>query len=110
MTAAFAFDLATHPEAELLRMIARASELHDHFEIARRKGEKVYLRFIKANCKEAVTLDDKIATTRARSPEAIRAKVEYALRDVDPTEPMLGYGGIKAVPMSALWDVLAADA
>lgn len=106
----FTFDLDTHPKAELLRLIVRATELHDQFDIARRRGEKVYLRFIKANCTEAVTLDDKIASTRARTPEAIRAKVEYALRDVDPTEPMLGYGGIKAVPMSALWDVLAAEA
>ena len=106
----FAFDLAAHPEAELLRLIARATELHDRFEIARRRGEKAYLRFVRANCHEAVALDDKIASTRARTPEAIRAKVEYALRDVDPTEPMLGYGGIKAVPMSALWDVLAAAA
>ncbi len=110
MTAAFAFDLGAHPEAELLRMIARASELHDQFEIARGRGEKTYLRFVRANCHEAVALDDKIASTRARTPEAIRAKVEYALRDADPTKSMLGYGGIKAVPLSALWDVLTADA
>jgi len=110
VTAAFAFDLGAHPEAELLRMIARASELHDEFEVARRRGEDRYLRAIKANCKEAVTLDDKIAGTRARTPEGIRAKIEYALRDADPTKPLLGVGGIQAVPLSALWDVLAADA
>jgi len=108
VTAAFAFDLDTHPEAELLRMIARATHLHDEFEVARRRGEDRYLRAIKANCKEAVNLDDKITGTRARTPEGIRAKVDYALRDADPEKANLGRGGCFGVVYSALWDVMVA--
>ncbi len=108
MTAAFAFDLDTHPEAELLRMIARATHLHDEFEVARRRGEKPYLRFVRAHCKEAVSLDDKITATRARTPEGIRAKVDYALRDADPEKANLGRGGCFGVAYSALWDMMIA--
>ncbi len=106
----FAFDLAAHPEAELLRLIVQATALYDAGAVARRRGENRYLKWIKANCHEAVTLDDKIAATRARTPEAIRAKIEYALRDADLEKKNFGKGGIFAVGYSALWDVLAADA
>ncbi|MGI4797841.1 MAG: hypothetical protein ACRYG8_28105 [Janthinobacterium lividum] len=109
MTTTFAFDLAAHPEADLLRTIARATELHDQFENARRRGEKVYLRCVRAHCKEAVELDDKIIATRARTPETVRTKLEYALRDADPEKKNFGKGGAFAVAYSALWDVMAAD-
>ncbi len=110
MSAAFDFDLAKHPEADLLRLIVQASAIFDAGEVARRRGERPYLKWVKANCHEAVALDDKIAATRAHTPEAIRAKVEYALRDAEPEKRNLGKGSIFAVAYSALWDVMAADA
>ncbi len=49
-------------------------------------------------------LGDLIAATPAATPEGVLAKVEHALRDVDPAEPE--FYGLHGAAFSALWDVL----
>jgi len=101
--------LSDHPEAALLRAIVRATAIYDQGSNARLRGEQAALRWLRKYASEAVALDDEITATRARTPEGIRAKVEYALRDVDPGKQHFGKGGCFAVAYSALWDVMAAD-
>ena len=97
-------DISAHPESALLLAIGRVNVLNDAAELARRRGERAYCRWIKENCSEMVRLTDFIADTPARSPEALRAKVEWMVRDVDPEEP--SFTGIYGGTLSALWDVL----
>ena len=102
-------DLADHPEADLLRTITRATELYDAADRMPRGKQKALEHWVKEHGREVVALDDKIIATRARTPEGIRAKMEYALRDADPEKANLGRGGCFGVAYSALWDVMAAD-
>lgn len=106
MTSPFpVFDLASHPEAELLTALGRVNVLNDACDLARRRGERAFRRWTSENCHEYVRLTDFITNTPARSPEALRGKVEWMLRDVDPEEPDfrgIYNGGV----LSALWDVL----
>lgn len=97
-------DLDAHTEAELLMALGRVNLLSDAGNLARGRGERAYARWIKENCREMTRLMDFIADTPARSPEALRAKVEWMVRDVDPEEP--SFRGIFGGTLSALWDVL----
>ena len=45
----FAFDLAAHPEVELLTALGRVNVLNDAGDLARRRGERAFQRWTAQN-------------------------------------------------------------
>lgn len=97
-------NLADHPDANLLTMIARNTDQLDRATIARNNGHDEAVRVVKEFGKEWVDTDDRIARTPARTLDGLLSKAAYALHDYEPAKS--GSAGIRGTAMSALHDLL----
>ena len=96
-------NLADHPDAVLLAMIARNTAELDRAGLAIRKGHDEAVRVVGKFCKEWTVTDDLIALTPAQTLDGILSKAAYALHDHKPGKAFTGYRG---TAMSALHDLL----
>lgn len=96
-------NLADHPDAELLAMIARNTDQLDRATIARNTGHDEAVRVVRGFGKEWVDTDDRIARTPAKTLDGLLSKAAYALHDYEP--PKGGSAGIRGAAMSALHDL-----
>ena len=96
-------NLADHPDAELLAMIARNTIGLDRAKLASRKGHDEAVRVVSGFCKEWTDTDDRIASTPAKTLDGLLSKAAYALHDHKPGKAFTGYRG---TAMSAVHDLL----
>ena len=77
-------NLADHPDADLLAMIARNTAELNRAGLAIRKRHDEAVRVVGRFCKEWTATDDLIAQTPARTLDGLLSKASYALHDHKP--------------------------
>lgn len=97
-------NLADHPDANLLAMIARNTDQLDRAALAKRKGHDEVVHVVTGFCKEWTATDDRIASTPAKTLDGLLSKAAYALHGLEPGKA--SFGGYRGAALSVVHDLL----
>ena len=98
-------NLADHPDAVLLAMIARNTADLDRATLASRKGHDEAVRVVSRFCQDWTDTDNRIASTPARTLDGLLSKAAYALHDHEPGKT--AFTGYRGTALSVVRDLLA---